>query len=1153
VPIGGVGVALLGEAPGETEEERGQPFTGPSARLLHASLHNLGIVRSSLWIANVVSCRPPKSDINSFEGREAIACCASGLKAELARMRLAGIRVIVPLGQLAMDALGIEGRINKSRGSVFKVAGFHVIPTYHPAFLLSGGGRRGSDGVNHIAAFQSDLQKAVAVARDGWEAPREVFELEPTLADVKAFVTKCLAERVTVAVDIETTGLDARRGARPVVIGLADSAHHALIVPLLTLNGERYWSPEEEPVVKSCIEILFAAGRLLFQNCFFDIPFLANCGWRISVDNVLHDTLVVHSLVSPETEHNLGYIVSVYGQTPEWKEDFKNRSLPILQMDQLEMRRYNARDCVVLHQVIKPMLEQLDEYGLTEFYNSETHPLMRPFMEMNTEGVGFDFRHMEAFTRRINELLSEKEKAIREAYHLPQEFNFDSDDEIRWLLFRQRPGKFSQLKSCLITYEKQLKDRVKVDTKLIVGYDTVDVPVDLLPEGKILDRQIVHTMSHKRAGTAAYDELRGLAAVEAIPELYRLPSFRGISTDGGKTKVSKDGLLSYRIALQNRLEALDALKTPRPAEQEAIVDVLDLIELLGRHGEFSKLKTSFTSYMPHADGRIRPSWLMHGTATGRLSCIVGGTPVLTRRGWLPIEDILIGDYVRTHRNRWRRVADVLDQGHQECIRLTTSTGRDIICTSDHLMWTPAGWLQAQEAKDVYISTCPERQGTDPTGTGTVSRLPGEAVSKPDRHSTRDNRTQCHGDCAGECLCRTAQGGEEPTHIPATGGQQRLQLGQERATTPQLEGGMLRQEGISDNQAEWETGVCPSCCHGRSFGTERTPEAVSGSSYRWQRREQLTGQSSALHQERSWTSSQEVETVAGKSYVGELPVYDLEVDEDHSFVANGFVVHNCKAPNLAQLPSRGEGSDVRKFFVARPGWSIVDADFEGAEIALLGYESGDDVLIDIYESGKNIHDENTKILFGIDDTDPLWSEARKAAKVFQFGGLSYGGGDREIYKKVLMASPKLPLTFDKFVKAKEAWMDAHPKYVIWKDDIVERVSRDRRLYNAFGRMRIFLGSPRDIIKEGMNFMIQSAGACLINRAMIRIYDRIRAEGLDTRIIMQVYDEIVLEAPDEQVDASRTILIEEMQRPFMMRGRQCMIRAEAGVGKTYGDAK
>jgi DNA polymerase I-like protein with 3'-5' exonuclease and polymerase domains len=103
------------------------------------------------------------------------------------------------------------------------------------------------------------------------------------------------------------------------------------------------------------------------------------------------------------------------------------------------------------------------------------------------------------------------------------------------------------------------------------------------------------------------------------------------------------------------------------------------------------------------------------------------------------------------------------------------------------------------------------------------------------------------------------------------------------------------------------------------------------------------------------------------------------------------------------------------------------------------------------------------------------------------------------------------------------------------------------------MRIFLGHPKDIVKEGMNFMIQSMGACLVNMAMVRIYDRLRAEHLSGKLIMQIYDEIVLECPDDEIEVTKAILVEEMERPFVMHGRQCFIRAEAGVGKTYGDAK
>lgn len=228
-------------------------------------------------------------------------------------------------------------------------------------------------------------------------------------------------------------------------------------------------------------------------------------------------------------------------------------------------------------------------------------------------------------------------------------------------------------------------------------------------------------------------------------------------------------------------------------------------------------------------------------------------------------------------------------------------------------------------------------------------------------------------------------------------------------------------------------------------------------------------------------------------------------------------------------------------------------YTNAEVALLGYEAEDNVIIDIYESGRNIHEENARILFGLKPDEPVLKEQKDPAKVFQFGGLSYGGGDREIYRKMLMKNPRLPMTFEKFVEAKTNWMNAHPKYVMWRDRVVAEVTEKRKLYNAFGRMRIFLGHPRDIIKEGMNFMIQSAGACLVNRTMVRLYDRFKNANMETKFIMQVYDEIVLEAPDDEVETAKAWLVEEMQRPFQMHGRTCMIRAEAGVGQTYGDAK
>ena len=808
-------------------------------------------------------------------------------------MRSGGVRVIGAMGATAAAACGIEGVIHKTRGSVYvhEATKLHVVPMLHPSALLHGGGgsgRRANTGISALAGFISDLTKCKEIAVDGWSAPRERFNIEPTEADVVAFVDRALREKQTIALDIETTGLSARKGARIVVIGLASSASNALVVPLLKEHGLPYWQNGSAQRVRDKLNELFRGGRFILQNCFFDIPFLRYHGFDIDVTRVEHDTMVLHSIVSPETEHNLGYIVSIYGQTPEWKESFKHREQSILEMDQLEMRTYNARDCVVLHQVVPPMLRDLASDGLEEFYATETLPLMVPFMRMCEAGVAFDVAHMAAFKKSIGAIVTAKGEELRSEYALPSTFNLDNIDEVRWLLFGQPPTKASRLRSTLVTYEKELKNGKKTATKLFVGQLPSGVPPKELPSN-VISIEEVATLEHKKEGTALAQELHDIATLMAVKPLYHLASYRPTSTDGAKEKISRDALLSYRIALQNRLDTIGKLAKPEAKAQEVddIESVLAFMESYNEWKEKNKLERDFTKYGPDPDGRVRPSWMMSGTATGRL-----------------------------------------------------------------------------------------------------------AVSRP---------------------------------------------------------------------------------------------------------------------------------------------------------------------NLAQIPTHGEGKEVRRFFIAPPDHLIIDADFSNLEVALLGYESGDDIIMGIYEQERNIHDENAQLLFGIkpcvegEEGYPMWKQAREAAKVFQFGGLSYGGGDRQIHKMILTKAPKLRLTFSAYVAAKEQWMASHPRYVEWRDATIEEVTRTRKLKNAFGRQRIFLGHPRDIRKEGMNFMIQSAGASVTNRTMIRLQKRIDAEKLGTRIIMQVYDEIVLEAPRSESDYALKMLLEEMTRPFQMRGRTVNLRAEGGVGTTYGDAK
>jgi DNA polymerase I-like protein with 3'-5' exonuclease and polymerase domains len=111
-------------------------------------------------------------------------------------------------------------------------------------------------------------------------------------------------------------------------------------------------------------------------------------------------------------------------------------------------------------------------------------------------------------------------------------------------------------------------------------------------------------------------------------------------------------------------------------------------------------------------------------------------------------------------------------------------------------------------------------------------------------------------------------------------------------------------------------------------------------------------------------------------------------------------------------------------------------------------------------------------------------------------------------------------------------------------------RDRELRTEFGRLRQFLGNAADIGKEALDFMIQSAGASLVNRASARIYARLRQEGLSAKFVLQIHDQLVLECPESEAESVKAIVVEEMERPFLYHGKPRRIPVEATIGPDFG---
>jgi uracil-DNA glycosylase family 4 len=290
---------VLGLMPDEHEAALGLPFQGASGAKLKEAVNTAGLTWHTVAKANVILCHA--ADPGDIE--LAIACCRPGLEEEIKSL---GVKVVMPLDQMALPIFRIEGKLGKVRGSVFEWKKLAVLPTYSPKFIQKGMWKEEPTWFN-------DFGKARTVSLKKWKIPKERFNLFPTVKDVKEFVAEVLEGKKLVGVDIETTGFN-EYYCKILMIGLAKGPEDVLVVPFVKQGGADYWSPKDWLVVQKLLKKLLKEGRLVFQNALFDCKHLEHHGFEIG--NVEEDTMLLHHAINPELPHNLGYIVSVYGFTP---------------------------------------------------------------------------------------------------------------------------------------------------------------------------------------------------------------------------------------------------------------------------------------------------------------------------------------------------------------------------------------------------------------------------------------------------------------------------------------------------------------------------------------------------------------------------------------------------------------------------------------------------------------------------------------------------------------------------------------------------------------------------------------------------------------------------------------------------------------------
>ncbi len=254
------------------------------------------------------------------------------------------------------------------------------------------------------------------------------------------------------------------------------------------------------------------------------------------------------------------------------------------------------------------------------------------------------------------------------------------------------------------------------------------------------------------------------------------------------------------------------------------------------------------------------------------------------------------------------------------------------------------------------------------------------------------------------------------------------------------------------------------------------------------------------------------------------------------------------PNLQNIPVRtAEGRRIREAFVPAPGMRLIAADYSQIELRIMAHLSADEGLLDAFEKGEDVHRATAAEVFGTPVED-VSSDQRRSAKAINFGliyGMSAFGLARQLGIERRQAQEYIDLYFERYPGVR-AFMDA----------IRAKVREDRFVETVFGR-RLFLADisssnharRQAAERAAINAPMQGTAADLIKLAMLSVDEWLRENGCGARIIMQVHDELVLEAPESDTESVAETVAELMAS---VADLAVPLKVDVGIGPNWAQA-
>ena len=256
------------------------------------------------------------------------------------------------------------------------------------------------------------------------------------------------------------------------------------------------------------------------------------------------------------------------------------------------------------------------------------------------------------------------------------------------------------------------------------------------------------------------------------------------------------------------------------------------------------------------------------------------------------------------------------------------------------------------------------------------------------------------------------------------------------------------------------------------------------------------------------------------------------------------------PNLQNIPIRTEmGRKIRRAFVAEEGWLFLAADYSQIELRILAHVSQDPELLTAFHKGEDIHARTAAAVYGI-PIEEVTKAQRRIAKTVNFG-LIYGQSAYGLSQQTELdygeAERFIAAYFERYPKVKE-WLES-TRQLAYAQGYVETLLGRRRYFPELkGSRRAYAGQRAAAERQAINAPIQGTAADILKIAMIRLDERLRADGRRARMVLQVHDEVVLELPEEELEAVAAVTREVMEHAYTL---SVPLKVDMEVGQNWLD--